>query len=65
MTSQPVLRLVRNGVWFPVRHHSLLLSCGKMHGFLLAEAQSAIDLLGCQREDLLGLVCVVPQPRAG
>ena len=66
MTSQLFLRLVPVAVSFPVRHRSRLLPCGRIRGFQeLAEELSATHLLGCRREGLLGLVCVVPQPRAG
>ena len=61
VTNQPFLRLVLNGVSFPVRHRNRELSCGRTPGFLLAEAQSATHLLECRKECLLALVGAVSQ----
>ena len=60
-TSSLFLRLVLNGVSFPARRHSRLLSCGRTHGFRPAQAPSANDLLGCHREYPLALVGAASQ----
>ena len=61
MTNLLFLEHELNGELFRVRPHTRLLLCGRTHGFLLAEAQSAIHLLECHREYLLVLVDVVSQ----
>ena len=50
-----------NGVLFHVRHHNLLLSFGRTHGFRPVSGPFATDLQVCHKECLSALVGAVSQ----
>jgi hypothetical protein len=61
MISSPVLRRELNGVWFRVKHHNLLLSFGRTHGFRPVSGRLATFRRICHTECLSALVGAVSQ----